>query len=139
MCGISGSGPSLISAVGTEFIDRFAASLKDLAIRLFGTNDKAALVTGIVIVCLAVGAAVGKAAVRRPWVAVAGFVAFGAIGLWSYLANPLGSTATGVIAAVLSTAAGIGTLFGAAVAAGRRAPRAWRCGRRSGMRRAGCS
>ena len=111
VCGISGSGPSLISAVGTEFIDRFAASLKDLAIRLFGTNDKAALVTGIVIVCLAVGAAVGKGAVRRPWIAVAGFVAFGAIGLWSYLANPLGSTATGVIAAVLSTAAGIGTLF----------------------------
>jgi DMSO/TMAO reductase YedYZ molybdopterin-dependent catalytic subunit len=112
VCGIAGSGPSLISSVGTQFIDRFAASLKDLAIQLFGTNDKAALVTGIVIVCLAVGAAVGKGSVRRWWIGVVGFVAFGAIGLWSYLENPLGSTVTGVVAAVVSTAAGIGTLFG---------------------------
>jgi DMSO/TMAO reductase YedYZ molybdopterin-dependent catalytic subunit len=112
VCGIAGSGPSLISSVGTQFIDRFAASLKDLAIQLFGTNDKAALVTGIVIVCLAVGAAVGKASRQRWWIGVVAFVAFGAIGLWSYLENPLGSTATGVVAALLSTAAGIATLFG---------------------------
>jgi len=112
VCGIAGSGPSLISSVGTQFIDRFAASLKDLAIELFGTNDKAALVTGIVIVCLAVGAVVGKASVRRWWIGVAGFVVFGAVGLWSYLENPLGSTATGIFAALLSTVAGIGTLFG---------------------------
>ena len=46
--GSPASQPSLITAVGTQFIDRFAASLKDLAIPLFGTNDKAALVTGIV-------------------------------------------------------------------------------------------
>jgi DMSO/TMAO reductase YedYZ molybdopterin-dependent catalytic subunit len=112
VCGIAGSGPTLITAVGTQFIDRFAASLKDLAVSLFGTNDKVALVTGIVVVSIALGAVLGKASVRRWWVGVAGFVAFAAIGLWSYLENPLGSTVTGVVAAILSTAAGIGTLFG---------------------------
>jgi DMSO/TMAO reductase YedYZ molybdopterin-dependent catalytic subunit len=111
VCGLAGSGPSLISAVGTQFIDRFAASLKDLAIALFGTNDKVALVVGIIVVAFALGGVLGKAAVRRPWVGVAGFVAFGALGLFSYLDDPLGEPATGVIAAVLSAAAGIVTLF----------------------------
>ena len=110
--GSAGGGPSLITSVGTQFIDRFAASLKDLAVQLFGTNDKAALVTGIVIVSLALGAVLGKAPVRRWWVGVAGFAAFGALGLWSYLEDPLGSSGTGVVAAVLAAAAGIGTLFG---------------------------
>ena len=72
------TGPSLISAVGTQFIDRFAASLKDLAIAVFGTNDKAALIVGIVVVSLALGALLGSASVRRPWVGVAGFIGFGA-------------------------------------------------------------
>src|SRR5258705_13254575 len=85
VCGIAGAGPTLITAVGTQFIDRFAASLKDLAVELFGTNDKVALVTGIVIVSIALGAVVGKATVRRWWVGVVGFVAFGIVGLWSYL------------------------------------------------------
>ena len=30
--GLAGSGPTLVTAVGTQFIDRFAASLKDLAV-----------------------------------------------------------------------------------------------------------
>ena len=60
---------------------------------------------------LALGAVLGKASVRRPWVGVAGFVAFGAVGLFSYLDDPLGEAATGVVAAVLAVAAGIATLF----------------------------
>ena len=77
---------------------------------------------------------------RRPWIAVAGFVVFGAIGLWSYLANPLGATSTGVIAAVLSTAAGIGTLFALLwlLGAGHERPGFDDRGR-LGRRRAGCS
>src|SRR5688572_27228020 len=75
------SGPSLVTAVGTEFIDRFAASLKDLAIALFGTNDKTALIVGIVVLSLGFGALLGRASIRRPWVGVAGFAAFGLVGL----------------------------------------------------------
>ena len=112
VCGIGGSQPSLITAVGTQFIDRFAASLKDLAIALFGTNDKVALIVGIVVVSLVLGAVLGRASLRRPLVGVVGFAVFGAVGLFSYLDDPLGEPVVGVIAAVVATAAGIGTLFG---------------------------
>ncbi len=102
----------MITAVGTQFIDRFAASLKDLAIALFGTNDKVALITGIVVVSLALGAVLGKASVRRPVVGVVGFLAFGAVGMFSYLDDPQGTAWVGVVAAIVAATAGIGTLFG---------------------------
>jgi DMSO/TMAO reductase YedYZ molybdopterin-dependent catalytic subunit len=105
-----GPGPSLVTAVGTKFIDRFAASLKDLAIRLFGTNDKPALVVGIVITSLLLGAVSGIAAARRFAAGVAGFVGFGAVGLWAYLRDPLGTTGTGVTAAMAAVAAGVASL-----------------------------
>src|SRR5918994_1860760 len=44
VAGLDDGGPSLVTAIGDEIIDRFAGSLKDLAVELFGTNDKAALV-----------------------------------------------------------------------------------------------
>ena len=108
--GLEGPGPSLVTAVGTEFIDRFAASLKDLAVRLFGTNDKPALVVGIVITSLLLGALFGIAAARRFAAGVVGFVGFGAVGLWAYLRDPLGTTSTGIAAAVAALVAGVGSL-----------------------------
>jgi DMSO/TMAO reductase YedYZ molybdopterin-dependent catalytic subunit len=111
-CGIGGSGPSLVTAVGTQFIDRFAASLKDLAVALFGTNDKVALIVGIVVVSLLLGAAFGRAGTRRPWVAVAGFGGFGLVGMLAFLDDPQGGTVTGVVAAAVAVAAGLATLFG---------------------------
>ena len=108
--GFEGPGPSLVTAVGTEFIDRFAASLKDLAVRLFGTNDKPALVVGIVITSLLLGAVSGIAASRRFAVGVVGFVGFGAVGLWAYLRDPLGTTGSGIAAAVAAVAAGVASL-----------------------------
>src|SRR5690606_23077716 len=56
VAGFAAAGPSLVTAVGDEFIDRFAGSLKELAVSLFGRRDKVALVVGIVVVALAVGA-----------------------------------------------------------------------------------
>jgi DMSO/TMAO reductase YedYZ molybdopterin-dependent catalytic subunit len=112
VCGLAGSQPSLVTAVGTQFIDRFAASLKDLAVALFGTNDKVALIVGIVVVSLLLGAALGAASVRRPWVGIAGFAAFGVVGLLSYLDDPQGDAAAGVVAAIVAVAAGLATLFG---------------------------
>lgn len=105
-------GPSLVRAVGSSFIDRFAASLKDLAVALFGTNDKAALLVGIVVVSLAVGAVLGVAAVRRPWVAAVGFGAFGLVGALAVRADELGSTGAGVLASAVAAVAGVGTLYG---------------------------
>jgi DMSO/TMAO reductase YedYZ molybdopterin-dependent catalytic subunit len=72
--------PTPVLAVGGRFIDRFAASLKELAIALFGTNDKPALVIGTVITALVLGAVVGIAARRRPWLPLVVLGAFGALG-----------------------------------------------------------
>ena len=74
------AGPSLIETIGTEFINRFAASLKQLAVSLFGTNDKPALVVGIIVVSLVIGGALGRASIARPWIGSVGFTAFGGRG-----------------------------------------------------------
>ena len=50
-----------MTAVGGEFVDRFAGSLKQFAVDTFGTNDKPALVTGIVITSIVLGAVLGMA------------------------------------------------------------------------------
>ncbi len=109
--GIAGEGPSLVSAIGTEFIDRFAGSLKDLAVDLFGTNDKPALVVGIVVVAIALGAVFGIVASWRFWVGASGFAIFGLVGVWAYRRDPFGSTGTAVVASVIGVAAGIAALW----------------------------
>ncbi len=120
--GMGGAGPSLVTAVGTQFIDRYAASLKDLAVSLFGTNDKVALIVGIVIVSLLLGAVLGRAASRRLWVGVVGLAAFGLVGLLSHLDDPQGETGIGVAASVLAVGAGVATLVGLLRLASRRVP-----------------
>lgn len=107
---MSGGGASLVSAVGTEFIDRFAASLKDVAVALFGTNDKTALVVGIVVTSLLLGAAIGVLASRRFWFGAVGFAAFGALGCWAYWRDPFGSTGWGLLSALSAAMAGLGAL-----------------------------
>jgi DMSO/TMAO reductase YedYZ molybdopterin-dependent catalytic subunit len=110
--GLAGAGPTLVEAVGTEFIDRYAASLKDLAVALFGTNDKAALIVGIVVLSLLFGAVLGRAAARRRWIGVVGLAAFGLVGLLAYLGDPQGGTGTGVAAALLAVVTGSVSLLG---------------------------
>src|SRR5690606_25934821 len=93
-----------------EFIDAFAASLKDLAIELFGTNDKAALVTGIVLTSLALGAVVGVTTRTRPRIGSAAFLVFGGFGAWAYARAPLTSDVVGLLAGGLAAATGISVL-----------------------------
>ncbi len=104
------AGPSLIDTIGTEFINRFAASLKQLAVSLFGTNDKPALVVGIVVVSLLIGGVLGRASVSRPWVGSVGFAGFGVVGIATGVTDPLADPWLMVAAAVLGTVAGIVTL-----------------------------
>ncbi|HTN80220.1 MAG TPA: molybdopterin-dependent oxidoreductase, partial [Acidimicrobiales bacterium] len=104
-------GPSLIDTVGNELIDRFAASLKNLAVSLFGTNDKQALVVGIVTVSLLVGVVLGVAAVTRPWVGIVGFLGFAALGMVTALSDPLADQWVLVVAGLLGAIAGVLTLF----------------------------
>lgn len=106
----AGGGPSLIESIGSQFIVRFAEPFEALAIELFGTNDKVALKIGIVVVALLIGAALGRASLRRATVGVGGFVAFGALGIAAGLADPLASAPRTVLACVLGVAVGVGTL-----------------------------
>jgi len=101
---------SLIASVGSSFIEQFAASLKDIAVAIFGTGDKAALVIGIVFLSMVIGAALGVASRSRPSVGRAGFAGFGAFGLYAGLTDPLTNRALVVVAAVGATVAGIATL-----------------------------
>ncbi len=108
---LAGETGSLVTGVGDEVIDRFAGSLKDVAVALFGTNDKAALLTGIVAASIAIGALLGAVAMRRFSLAVAGFVAFGAIGLGSGLLSRQSSAPISAISAVVATATGLLVLW----------------------------
>lgn len=107
----TGEPPSLVTAIGDQFIDRFAATLKDLAVSLFGQNDKVALIVGIVVVSLGLGAGLGQVARTQFVAAGAGFVAFGGLGLWAGLQDPLGSTATVWVSVGAAVAAGVLSLW----------------------------
>ena len=114
-----GDHPSLVSAVGNRFIDNFAASLKDVAVRLFGTNDKPALVVGIVSVALLLGAVLGWGSTRRAWIPLVGFGAFGALGAWAYGADARGGVGLGLLASGVAVLVG---LVGFRFVRGRSAP-----------------
>lgn len=75
--------PSPLYAVGGAFIDRFAGSLKDIAIQIFGKNDKTALIVGTVIISLCIGALIGLGARRRRWLPLLALSAFGVFGAWA--------------------------------------------------------
>jgi DMSO/TMAO reductase YedYZ molybdopterin-dependent catalytic subunit len=103
-----GSDVSLVTAVGSEFIDRYAAALKDLAVAIFGTNDKAALIVGVVVTSVVLGAVFGVVARRRPVVVPLGFGAFGVVGSLALATDPQGSTGVAVVSAVVAVVVGVG-------------------------------
>ena len=106
----SRNGPSVVSTVASRLVDLTAGALKNVAVNLFGTNDKAALITGIVIVSLLVGGGLGVAAARHRLVAAVGFSAFGLVGILAARADPQASAWALWIASVLGAAAGVVTL-----------------------------
>jgi DMSO/TMAO reductase YedYZ molybdopterin-dependent catalytic subunit len=107
----AGERVGLVAAVSNEFIDRFAASLKDLAVAVFGEQDKTALVVGVVVVSVALGAALGVLARRRFVPAATGFVLFGVVGLASLATDPSSTLGLAVISATLAVVAGLGSLW----------------------------
>jgi DMSO/TMAO reductase YedYZ molybdopterin-dependent catalytic subunit len=96
--------PSLAIEVGTLVIALQPAGAKDLVVRLFGTNDKAALDVAVVVVALilsAVGGMVARRKLRRgAWI----FVAGGLLGFAAAALDPLVSPVLGAASAVASTA-----------------------------------
>ncbi len=87
--GLVEGASSPVVPVGQVFIDRVPKSLKDWAIEQFGTNDKAVLVLGAVIVVLGLGALVGVLAMRGARAAAYAMTAvIGVVGSWAVLIRP---------------------------------------------------
>jgi DMSO/TMAO reductase YedYZ molybdopterin-dependent catalytic subunit len=95
--------------VGARFIENTPTWLKNFAIEQFGTNDKLALLVGIFTLLALYGIAIGIAAVRRPWVGVAGVAAFGAIGAYAAVGGTGGAWA--VVPTLVGTVAGGATIW----------------------------
>src|SRR6185503_9109664 len=92
-------------------IDNQPPGAKDLVVSLFGTNDKLALETLILVVAIAIGALLGVLAVRRSYVlAVGGFVAFAAVGFFAALRSPSAMPTTALIVAIVAAVGGIQTM-----------------------------
>lgn len=112
LAGLIGPAPSLVLSVGNGVVELGAGTpVKDVAIALFGTGEKTALVIGTVVLALVFGAVLGWVADRVSVVAAgAGLVAFGLLGVVSTLASPLDSTAWAVVIAAAAVAAGVAVL-----------------------------
>src|SRR4051795_1725428 len=103
--------PSLLAAIGSFLIDHQPAGAKDLVVGLFGTNDKLAFETSIVLVAAVVGALLGIAAVRRSFaLAAAGFAAFAIAGFLASLRQPSAVATTSMIVAIVAAVAGVQVL-----------------------------
>ena len=99
-----GNTASPIDTVGSSFIDRVPRWLKNLAIDLFGTNDKTALRVGIWIVLALVATALGA---TRRWSAYAwGTILFTMFGLAS-AAERTGTTGWSYVGPIVGAVAGI--------------------------------
>jgi DMSO/TMAO reductase YedYZ molybdopterin-dependent catalytic subunit len=99
---------SPVVAVAETVIDRSPSALTRFGIRTFGTNDKAALIIGILLILAVVAPLLGVAARRRPWVGVAGFALFGVVGV---AASVDGGPAAAAVPAVLAALIGAGTML----------------------------
>ncbi|MEV4638212.1 molybdopterin-dependent oxidoreductase [Actinoplanes sp. NPDC049548] len=102
----TGPQSSPLLAVGAVVVDTVPGPVKDLAIAVFGTHDKTALITGTVVLLAGYAAAVGILALRSWRLALGGVALFTAIGVVAALtrhdagpAAALPSVVAGVVAA----------------------------------------
>jgi DMSO/TMAO reductase YedYZ molybdopterin-dependent catalytic subunit len=106
--GLSTGIPGLVVAAGDWFIDVAPGTVAEQGIETFGTNDKPALVIGVIVIVLAIGALVGRAARTRTWLLPAVFAGFGVFGAWLVGRDPQATPALAAVAALV--AAGIGAV-----------------------------
>ncbi|HWH33594.1 MAG TPA: molybdopterin-dependent oxidoreductase [Egibacteraceae bacterium] len=111
LAGFGESVPSLVRAVGAGAVDLAPPGLKDFAVAAFGTADKPALLIGITVVSLLLGAGLGLLARGARGLAAGGFMAFGALGLVAGATAPTGTLPGALAAALAATAAGVVALL----------------------------
>jgi DMSO/TMAO reductase YedYZ molybdopterin-dependent catalytic subunit len=109
VAGIGRPQGSPVAAVGSLAIDHTPPAVKNFAIATFGSQDKTALVTGILLVLALLAAGIGVAAMRRLSYGFAGLAGFAAIGLLAALTRP-NAAGVDVLPTLVGVAAGAFTL-----------------------------
>ena len=104
--GLTRTAASPVVAVGERVIKAVPTSVEQFAIRNFGSNDKLALVIGISVISIALGAAAGLLARRRFGGAAIGFVLFGVIGFYAST-NPRRGLLTAAFPSMVAVIAGL--------------------------------
>jgi DMSO/TMAO reductase YedYZ molybdopterin-dependent catalytic subunit len=103
--------PGPVVAVANRVVDDAPTWFVDFGKDVFGLNDKPALILGTILISLTLGGLFGLAARRRPWLGVAGFAAFGLIGLLAIGVDAQGGWGAGVVISALAVAAGAAILL----------------------------
>jgi DMSO/TMAO reductase YedYZ molybdopterin-dependent catalytic subunit len=104
VAGLTGANGSPVVAVGQLQIDFTPPWLKNFAITEFGSDDKLALVSGILVVLGIFAAVIGVAATRRLGYGMAGLAVFAAVGLTAAATRPT-ATAGDLLPTLAATAA----------------------------------
>ncbi len=107
IAGLSSVSVSLTEAVGGLAIDYVPPPIKDFAIAVFGIYDKLALIIGMVVVTVVLGALVGVWAARRWAVAYWVFGMFGLLGAFSLSREPAVGWVTALVSAALAAGAAL--------------------------------
>ncbi len=105
------TAPSLLIGVQVWFIDQFGASLKDLAVELFGTQDKVALEIGAFLVALAFAPVTARLEIRRQGAGAAVITTFAVLGVLATLGHPQAAAVPTVLAGLVGAVVGIATLW----------------------------
>jgi len=105
LAGLFDSVPSPLASVGGLIVDSSPSFVKDFAIEVFGTADKAALAIGTTIVALVIGWWMGRAAPTRRWIGPLVLGAFGVAGGLAGLGEPFAEPVPVFAAAAVAVAA----------------------------------
>ena len=101
---------SPISAMGTVFIDRTPAALKNVALQHFGTNGRTVLLLGMYAAIAGIAVGIGVLARRGAAPGMAGIAAFSMLAAFVTITRP-GGRVSDVAPAVIGGIAGIAALL----------------------------
>ncbi len=102
--------PGPVSAVAGWVIDGAPGWLVQLGKDLFGTNNKRALIVGVIVTSGLFALIVGRLASRNRMVGSLLLAGFGAFGFWTMWTDPEGTPMAALSAAIAATVVGIWTL-----------------------------
>src|SRR5262245_8619794 len=109
--GLVSGAPSLVTAMGALVISLQPPGAKELAVTVFGLNDKLVLTVAVVIVTLAIAAVAGLLTTRRFAAGATVFVVLGLVAAFVAARQPLTSPPLAIVNAGLAVATGVTVLF----------------------------